>query len=92
MVNKKIGIIAYIATMLLCAYLTFSSGLIVYMQSLGMRIVVFHPMLPLTAEYSGQFTIMPQIIEFIYVISTWAFFAIIGWRKIKGVEPNSSHD
>ncbi|HDN59996.1 MAG TPA: hypothetical protein ENF20_08565 [Candidatus Marinimicrobia bacterium] len=81
--NKKLGIVAYILTMLLCAYLTFSSGLILYMHALGMKIIVFHPSLPFTEDYTGQFTVIPQIVQFSYLLLTWGFFAKAGWKKIK---------
>lgn len=81
-INRTVGIIGYIFTMLLCAYLTFADALVLYMQSLGMQIVIYHPALGFSEEYSGQFTIIPNIIEFLYIFLTWIFFAIIGYRKI----------
>ena len=75
--------VAYVGMMLLCAYLTLSSGFIIYAHLIGMKIIIFHPLLPFTDEYIGEFTIMPQIIQFAYLVATWIFFAVIGWGRRK---------
>ena len=80
---KKVGIVLYAMTLLLCLYLVFSSGIILYMERLGMKLIIFHPDLPFTAEYVSEFNILPQVLGFVYLILSGVFFAVIGYKELR---------
>ena len=81
--NKKINILAYIITMILCGYLLMANALVLYLKYLGAKIVFFHPSLPFTEDYSGEFNLIPLILQFLFITISSIYFAKIGWNKLK---------
>lgn len=57
----------------------------IYSQAvLGMKVVLFHPMLPLTDEFAGELTLMPQVIRLLCNIIAGIFLFILIIKDIKG--------
>jgi len=81
--SKKIKAAIYVLTILLLIYVTLSSGFDVLWHSLGGTILYYHKQLPMTDDYTGEATIIPAIILFIYVFSSSIYFITIGWKKLK---------
>ena len=81
--NKTIGIISYILTILYILYALVNSGFDVLWQSIGGNILYYVEGLPLTEEFSGEGAVVPNILLFIYVLLSGIYFIRIGWEKLK---------
>lgn len=54
---------------LIGSYLVVSNGLLLIMQLLGMKMIIFHPYYPITDEYVLTVNILPQLLQFLYIIA-----------------------
>lgn len=81
--NKAIQYIIFIGFIVSIAYLILMNGLLLYGQSVGMYLVLYHPLLPFTGDFVGVVNIAPQIIEFIFLCGALIFFSILGYKKLK---------
>ena len=84
--NRTIGIISYVLSIILFGYLLLANGWGLYWYHLGGHILVWHPLFPNTYD---EFTFIPLILTEIYIFLTSFYFIVIGWRKIKATAPNS---
>ena len=81
MMKKWIKCLLYAFTVLLCIYLMVMDGLILYLQYLGVPLVLLHPYL-VDFDTASKVEIIPQIIRFIYILITSLFFIYIGYKKL----------
>lgn len=81
--NKKIGIVCFILTILLIIYINFLSLLNVVWLSIGGIILYYVPGLPVNDVYAGEATFIPTVLLFLYTFISGIYFIRLGWRKIK---------
>jgi len=75
--------LGYLSLVVIGFYLAFNTGIMLIGQAYGMKVMMYHPQLPINDQNAGNLTISPQILEIIYIGVTMIYFLNQkwGWKK-----------